>query len=125
MANMRLQDDQWSKILDFLRNDPHAFVAKNEEDCRRFVEGVLWVIRSGAQWRLLPDEYGKWNTVYKRFACWCDKGVWERMLLHFAFEHLIADRGYAAQEFLDWVIEYGIKPVIPAHGRSRKEREYD
>jgi len=43
----------------------------------------------------------------------------------FAFEHLIADRGYAAQEFFDWVVGYGIKPVIPAHGRSKKEREYD
>lgn len=84
MANMRLQDNQWLKIRDFLRSDPHAYVGKNEEECRRFVEGVLWVSRSGAQWRLLPEEYGKWNTVYKRFARWCDKGVWERMLLHFA-----------------------------------------
>ena len=43
----------------------------------------------------------------------------------FTFEHLIADRGYAAQEFFDWIVECGTKPVIPAHGRSKKEREYD
>ena len=81
---MRLQDDQWAKILDFLRKDRHTYVGKDEDACRRFVEAVLWMSRSGAQWRLLPAEYGNWNSVYKRFARWCEQGVWERMLSHLA-----------------------------------------
>ena len=84
MSNMSLQDQQWMKIRDFLKTEPHAYIGKNEEECRRFVTAVLWISRSGAQWRLLPTEYGQWNTIYKRFARWCDQGVWERMLQHFA-----------------------------------------
>ena len=94
MSTVSLTDEQWTKIRTFLKDDPNAYVG-NEIECRRFVEGVLWISRSGAQWRLLPTEYGKWNSVYKRFARWCDQGIWERMLDHFAddpdMEHGMVD----------------------------------
>jgi transposase len=79
---IKLSDKQWANILEFLRTCPDEYIGK-EENCRGFVEGVLWVMRSGAQWRLLPAEYGKWNSVWRRFARWSDKGIWERMHIHF------------------------------------------
>jgi transposase len=81
MTNVRLTDDEWMKIRGFLRDDPNAYVG-NADECRRFVEAVMWISRSGAQWRLLPAEYGNWNRIYKRFVRWCKTGVWERMLAY-------------------------------------------
>lgn len=95
MTTVKLSDEQWVKMLAFLRNEPNAYVGSDENECRLFVEAVLWINRSGAQWRLLLQEYGNWNTVYKRFARWCDAGVWERMFEHFAddrdMEHGMVD----------------------------------
>ena len=84
MTDVRLSDDQWTKIRGFLRQEPNAYLGKDQQACRRFVEAVKWMSRSGSQWRLLPAEYGHWNSIYKRFVRWCKAGVWERMLGHCA-----------------------------------------
>ena len=75
MRPVELRHDQWRKMLRFLRSCPEVYVG-NQAECRRFVEAVLWMARSGSQWRLLPATYGSWNTIYKRFARWCEKGIW-------------------------------------------------
>jgi transposase len=94
MSNIALQDKQWKKIYTFLQNHPRAYAGK-EANCRLFVEGVLWITRSGAQWRFLPEKYGNWNSVYKRFARWCDHDIWEDMHQHFVedpdMENMIID----------------------------------
>jgi transposase len=84
-TNATLSDSQWHKIVAFLRTHPRAYVGKSTT-CRRFVEAVLWIMPTGAQWRFLPQEYGNWNTVYKRFARWSDHDVWEAMHTHFAWK---------------------------------------
>lgn len=50
------------------------------EDNRRFLNGVFWILRTGAPWRDLPPQYGKWNSVYQRFRRWRNHGVWEKIL---------------------------------------------
>ena len=79
----RLTSYQWTNIYKYLCGFSNIYV-RDEVHCRRFVEGVLWMARSGAQWRLLPKEYGDWNTVYRRFADWAEKGIWYKMLYYFS-----------------------------------------
>jgi len=83
MRNVKLQDEQWLKIQAFLRSVPGLKVGSSRKT-RRFVEAVLWVVRSGAQWGLLPGAYGNWNSVYKRHARWCEAGIWQALFEHFA-----------------------------------------
>jgi transposase len=82
MSNAQLPDDQWQKIVDFLRQQDGIHLGE-ESACRRFVEAVLWVLRSGAQWRLLPVAHGRWNSVYRRFRRWGRHRIWEKMFNFF------------------------------------------
>lgn len=85
MVGARFSDERWAQIWPLLRSYRGIHAAR-EAPTRRFVEAVLWMARAGAPWRLLPAERGLWNSVYRRFARWQEKGVW-RMLL----ERLSAD----------------------------------
>ncbi len=74
-----IRADQFERVYALLRQE-RKIHTKQREAIRRFLEAVSWVSRSGAQWRLLPADYGKWNSVYTRFARWDVLGVWERLL---------------------------------------------
>ena len=86
--------DQWLRVIQFLRSCSGVCVGQ-EENCRRFLTGILWIARTGAQWQALPEEYGRWNAVFKRFRGWCEQGVWKRMQEASAndpdMEHLLPD----------------------------------
>ena len=92
--NVKLTDDQWQKILPILKTFPEIRLGAGR-DVRRFLEAVLWITRSGAQWRLLPKSYGKWNSVYRRFDRWSHQGVFEKLFVHVSgdrdLEHLLID----------------------------------
>jgi len=78
MSRFHLTDEQWELIHKFLSSHPHVYVGETKE-CRLFVDAVLWILRTGSQWRALPAEYGKWNTVFKRFDRWNKRKIWEQM----------------------------------------------
>jgi transposase len=81
-----LSEAQWQRIAPLLpgkSGDP----GRSGLDNRLFVNGVLWVLRSGAHWHDLPERYGKWKTLHKRFSRWSKAKVWERV-----FADLTKDR---------------------------------
>ena len=94
MSRIKLTDKQWETIRDYLRGHLRVYVG-DERGCRQFVEAVLWMLRSGAQWRLLPATYGGWNSIFKRFSRWSEHGVWTGLLAHVAadadLQHVLMD----------------------------------
>ena len=83
MSAVTLNEQQCSKLMSFLQSCRGIYVG-NQAKTLRFISAILWMVRSGAPWELLPTSYGKWNSVYKRFARWCERGIWTQMHAHFA-----------------------------------------
>ena len=73
-----ISDADWDRIKDLLPGLPgqHGKVAK---DNRLFVDAVLWIAKTGAPWRDLPERFGNWNSAWRRFDRWAKKGVWQRV----------------------------------------------
>lgn len=74
-----ISDNLWDKI------EPHlpggtGKTGRPADNNRRFINGVMWILRTGAPWRDLPDSYGDWKNTHRRFCRWRDRGVWESLL---------------------------------------------
>ncbi len=74
-----LTDDQWARLAPVLPLQRPA-TGRPAKDHRTVLNGILWVLRTGAPWRDLPERYGPWQTVYSRFRRWRAAGVWGRIL---------------------------------------------
>lgn len=94
LDRLLLSDGQWDRISGHIlgRADTRGSTGR---DNRMFVEGVLWIVRTGAPWRDLPEVFGQWNSAFRRFSRWSAKGVWHRIFAAVAddpdFEYLIID----------------------------------
>lgn len=77
MSRYDLTDFEWRVIEPLLPNKPRGVP---RVDDRRVLNGIFWVLRSGAPWRDLPDRYGPRTTCYNRLVRWRKAGVWDRMM---------------------------------------------
>lgn len=75
-----IRDDQWEKLKDLLPPERKPQGGRPAIDNRKMLNAMLWVIRSGAPWRDLPEYYGSWSSVYTRFRRWEKAGVFDQML---------------------------------------------
>jgi putative transposase len=89
-----LRDDQWALIAPHVIGDERSR-GSSGRDNRMFVEAVLWIVRTGSPWRDLPEAFGDWNSVFRRFSRWSAKSVWWRIFAAMSddpdFEYLIVD----------------------------------
>lgn len=79
-----LTDREWNIIQPILPSKPRGIP---RVDDRRVINGILWVLRSGAPWRDLPDRYGPYTTCYNRFVRWRRARVWDRIMDRLSAAH--------------------------------------
>jgi len=72
-------DAQWALISPLLPSEGGRG-CRPAGDNRPFFDGMMWMARTGAQWRRLPPEYGKWNSVFRRYRRWVELGVFDALL---------------------------------------------
>lgn len=84
MSRYDLTDFEWRVIEPLLPNKPRGVP---RVDDRRVLNGIFWVLRSGAPWRDLPERYGPRTTCYNRFVRWRKAGVWDRLMADITKAH--------------------------------------
>ncbi len=109
MNRYDLTEEQWQRLQPVLPK--HKKEGRPRADDRRMVNGIRWVLRTGAPWRDLPERYGSWHTVYSRFYRWQKAGHWDRILK-------ILQEEADAQDQLDWEIHLVDSTIIRAHQQA-------
>jgi transposase len=80
MRRYELSDREWERI-EPLTAGKAGDSGVTGKDNRQFVNAVLWIARTGAPWRDLPERYGQWNSIYQRFNRWAKTGIWARIFM--------------------------------------------
>jgi transposase len=106
MKRHALTDEGWEKVKDMLPAGGKR--GKPWKDHRLVLDGMLWILHTGAPWRDLPERFGPWQTVYDRFRRWTAEGLWDRILdrLRGPSEHSVG---------LDWTLVCIDGTAIRAH----------
>lgn len=102
-----LTNSQWFRLKRLLPPQQQT-VGRPSKDHRTTINGILWILRTGAPWRDLPPTYGFWETVSGRFYRWRKQGVWQRIL------HTLQQEADAAGQ-VNWEFHCVDSSVIRAH----------
>jgi transposase len=102
-SRLLLTDEIWGRLSEALLGLKSRAGAPPKQSDRDFIEAVLYLARTGAPWRDLPERFGKWDAMYQRFRRWEKAGRWRKL-----FERLPADLQEVHTLFFD-------SSVIRAH----------
>lgn len=75
LRRYELTDEEWNRIVDLFPPEKSGKKGRPRKDNRLMLNAIVWIARSGAPWRDLPERYGSWKTVYSRFRKWIDDGI--------------------------------------------------
>jgi transposase len=89
MARHRMSDDQWECIEDLFPKP--AATGRPPRNPRDMMDGIFWILRTGAPWRDLPEEFGKWSTVWDYFDRWNANGILASVLDRLKASHVDAE----------------------------------
>ena len=121
MGRGDLTDQQWQQLQPLLPPQKPT-TGRPARDHRTIINGILWVLRTGAPWRDLPQRNGPWPTVASRFYRWRQDGLWDRLLR-------VVQRQSNIQGKVNWKLHYVDGTMVRAHqhaagarGKTRKAR---
>ena len=116
MKRHEVSDEEWA-ILEPLLPKSHAKTGRPPRDLRQMLNGLMWILSTGASWRDLPERFGPWETVYGYFKMWRATGVFDAILDAL---HLRLDR----EGKIDWdlwcIDGTSIRATRSAAGASKK-----
>lgn len=75
LRRYELTDEEWKRIADLLPPENTGKQGRPRKSNRVMLNGMIWIARSGAPWRDLPERYGPWESAYSRFRRWIDDGI--------------------------------------------------
>jgi transposase len=121
MVRGELTEKQWQQ-LEPLLPPQNPKTGRPNKDHRTIINGILWVLRTGAPWRDVPERYGPWRTIASRFYRWRRDGLWDRLLM------AVQQRSNVQGE-VNWELHYVDGTMVRAHqhaagarGKTQKAR---
>lgn len=110
MHRYDLTDEQWARLAPLLPPQ-RPRTGRPNHDHRPIINGIQWILRTGAPWQDLPERYGSYKTVSSRFYRWRAAGIWDRILA--ALQQQADQSGQ-----VDWDLHFVDSTVIRAHQRA-------
>ena len=95
----KLSEKQWSLLEPLLPKQDYSRGGRPRADDKQTVEGIIWILTTGAQWNELPEKYGSGRTCWRRFTQWKKQGVWKKIWQHLL---VLLDR----DDKLTWDVSY-------------------
>jgi hypothetical protein len=110
MTRIVLTDSLWEQLQAIMR----AKGCKSFKNNRNVMEAILWKLRTGAQWREVPEKLCPWSTAFNRFNRWAQKGLWNDFFL--LYEKKLIQNGYPSTEvtygLISMLVELGVENIV-------------